>query len=368
MPLLPVTTGALVAAAGYSSRMGFCKATAKLAGCSSLDRIARSFKEAGVNQILVVTGHWRYDTEKEALSLGCRTVHNPEYAKGMFSSVTAGLGAVPPEWDRFFFLPADMPLIRPSTLRRIMDGAAGPLTCPVFLGKRGHPPLISRALIPRILSWQGRGGLRGALEWASPEFTEVAVSDQGILMDMDSPEDYERLSAMASRRHLPTREEIKALEAMAGTPKRVREHEAKVMSTAIKLADMAHDAGITVDRELLAAGAMLHDLCRTERDHGRAGGAMLRAHGFTALGDLVEDHMDYPYDGKLNEGSLLYLADKITCHDILCSVDRRLAMIEQKFKDDPKALEGAKSRLEKARAILNRLSLATGRDVMEALT
>ncbi len=365
--MLMLTTGALITAAGFSSRMGSCKATIKIAERSSLAWTVNSLQEAGVDKILIVTGHWREETEKEAASLGCVTIHNDRYASGMFSSVITGIKAIPREWDRFFFLPVDIPLIRPSTLTRIMTEAVGPLSYPTFLGERGHPPLISRSLIPVILSWSGKEGLKGALQVAERDSQDIPVADQAILRDMDVPEDHERLCDMASRRDLPSEDERRALELMAGTPENVLRHEVRVTKTAMQIADMMEKAGAGIDRDLLVAGAMLHDLCRTQRAHGRAGATMLRTHGYRAIASLVEKHMDYPYDGNLDEGAVLYLADKITCQDRICPLEERLRGMLEKFKSDPQAQEGAVTRLKKAEKILRHVSQVIGRDIMGVL-
>lgn len=92
--------------------------------------------------------------------------------------------------------PVDIPLITPLTIKKILGAypvcKAG-VIYPCFNGKRGHPPLISSANIARILSWHGDGGLRSLLRQWEHEAVDIEVDDQGVLIDMDTPEDYYRI-------------------------------------------------------------------------------------------------------------------------------------------------------------------------------
>lgn len=226
---------------------------------------------------------------------------------------------------------------------------------------------MSKDLIPGVLSWKGDMGLMGALENLCENPVEIPVSDQGTVLDMDFKEDCQALSDRILNLDIPTDLEIKALEAMAKTPERVLKHEAKVKDTALKIASLALEAGISIDKELLRSGALLHDLCRTEKDHPKAASVLLKSQGFDKLGDLVATHMDYPYKGLLDEGAVLYLADKLTFCDKFCTIDQRLSKMQEKFKDDENSLKWAEIRLEKARKISEDLSKIMGKDLMEAL-
>lgn len=359
-------TGAIVLAAGLSSRMGTCKATMAIEGKPALTWAVTSLRESGVENVLVVTGHWREQVEGLAKKLNCLTVHNDGYREGMFSSALRGLGSVPGHWDRFFFLPVDVPLVRPTTLCKLI-GENGHLVYPTFMGKRGHPPLIGRSIIAHIMAWTGEMGLRGALEAKDELSKDVAVVDQAVGLDMDRPEDHLYTSTLARRRDLPTDVEIEALEELAKTPQNVLRHELRVTKTAINMATLMEDRGIRVDKELLRVASRLHDLCRTEKKHGQAGANLLREHGFFSVARLVATHMDHPYDGSLDEGALLYLADKLTCNDRLCSVEERLEGMMAKFDGDEKAQKGAIRRLKKAKAMLDHLSDILGGSAMEML-
>ena len=123
-------------------------------------------------------------------------VYNPDYEKGMFSSIQAGVRQLRPEYDAFFILPVDIPLVKAATIRRLMEAARenpDKIIYPTYNDKRGHPPLLPASLIPVILGWQKNGGLKAVLKAHEKLALEVPVNDNFILEDIDTPEDYQRL-------------------------------------------------------------------------------------------------------------------------------------------------------------------------------
>jgi molybdenum cofactor cytidylyltransferase len=103
---------------------------------------------------------------------------------------------VGPYVDAFFILPADIPLVSPSTIRLLAeqyDKNQGKILFPCFEGRNGHPPLIASRFRDRIAGYDGEGGLKGALQHLEAAAVRVPVADENILFDMDSPADYDKL-------------------------------------------------------------------------------------------------------------------------------------------------------------------------------
>jgi molybdenum cofactor cytidylyltransferase len=89
-----------------------------------------------------------------------------------------------------------MPLVKPETIQkmlRVYNSTEHDIIYPVYKEHRGHPPLISRKLFPVIKNWDGCGGLREVLSKFQQFVAQVEVMDEGILTDMDTPEDYIKL-------------------------------------------------------------------------------------------------------------------------------------------------------------------------------
>jgi CTP:molybdopterin cytidylyltransferase MocA len=117
-------------------------------------------------------------------------VENRGYADGMFSSVLAGVAALPDAARAFFLLPGDCCAVLPETLTGLIKAFERLQTTvfPTFDSQRGHPPLIPYSLAAALLEYGGEGGTKGFL--AQYPSAELPVSDGGILLDMDTPRDY----------------------------------------------------------------------------------------------------------------------------------------------------------------------------------
>ena len=185
----------LVLAAGYSSRMGDFKPLLPFGDSTVVERAASTFIKAGVYDVSVVVG-WRANDLIPLLDrLGVQAILNPQYGSGMYSSVIAGVRSLSPNTEAFLLLPGDYPLVKPRTvqklIQRYLEGRAK-IVNPRFSGRRGHPPLIAVSCIDRDSSFDQPAGLKAVLSRYGDEAVDVEVADQGILMDVDTPEDYQR--------------------------------------------------------------------------------------------------------------------------------------------------------------------------------
>lgn len=185
----------LILAAGKSSRMGSPKALLDLGGKTALQRVIELHRNAGVDNLVVVTGQWSEKIVPAARALGAKAIHNSNHKDGMFSSILTGLAALKRP-AAVFVHPVDIPLVGPDTLERIIkawserrEGVIRPSDGSRF----GHPPLIDRGLIPAIEAWNGSQGLKGALRSLKDRTFIVEVDDPAIMWDMDTPGDHQRL-------------------------------------------------------------------------------------------------------------------------------------------------------------------------------
>ncbi len=178
----------VILAAGASSRAGAFKPALPIGGRPMLERCIEGMR--GVcGRIIVVGGH-----EIERLRGlvrevgGVECVENPAYRRGMFTSVKAGLAGV--RGERCFILPVDIPLVPAGVYEKLLSVGAE-IVIPSFRGKHGHPMCCSRSVIPRILQEPDGSSLREVARAIG--FQAVAVDVEEILIDIDTPEDYERV-------------------------------------------------------------------------------------------------------------------------------------------------------------------------------
>ena len=185
--------GAVIVAAGMSSRMGDFKPMLNIGSISIAQRIVATFRQAGVTRIVVVTGYNAQQLERHLANNGIVFLRNEDYAgTQMFDSAKIGLSYLQDKCDRILFTPVDIPLFTAATVRALMETDAE-LACPCVGKETGHPTMIAASLIDRILADPGDRGLRGALERCGAEMRFVEVDDRGILHDADTPEDYKAL-------------------------------------------------------------------------------------------------------------------------------------------------------------------------------
>lgn len=185
---------AIVLAAGASVRMGRNKLLLELGGESVVRRAVRRAGDAGMDPVVVVTGHERAAVEAELHGVGCRTVFNAKHATGQHTSVSAGIAGLGGGCAAALVVLADMPFVTASMLRAVGDRyrqTAAPLVLSRYGAETIAPPMLyDRALFGELLQMDRRCGR----EVARRHRAEAVVVDwpAAALRDLDSPEDYER--------------------------------------------------------------------------------------------------------------------------------------------------------------------------------
>ena len=186
----------MILAAGYSSRMGEFKPLLPVGDSIAIERCVRSLRGAGIEDVRVVVGWKAEDLIALMHRLKAGTVFNPDFADGMYSSVMTGVASLPPETQAFVLLPVDSPMVRPRTIRELVQRfleSEATVVYPRFLGRRGHPPVVSTSCLSGAPVSDPPGGLRSVLSQYEDSALVVDVDDQGTVMDMDTPADYEAL-------------------------------------------------------------------------------------------------------------------------------------------------------------------------------
>ncbi len=184
----------IILAAGLSSRMGSFKPLLPIHGRPAIVHLISTMQSAGVGHCIVVTGH-----RAEELTASCSGlkavsfVHNPDYSStGMLESARIGFRAIPGDCSRILLTPADIPLIPASVVRELLSADA-PLIYPSYHNRKGHPVVFDAVWLEKIISFHGEGGLRSALAALPTEPAYLITEDPHILMDMDTPEDYQKI-------------------------------------------------------------------------------------------------------------------------------------------------------------------------------
>lgn len=356
----------IVLAAGYSSRMGGAfKPLLQIGVSTVVEHALKSHLDAGIQDVRVVVGHRAGEVVEAVKHLGVSVVTNPDFDRGMFSSVQAGLAALHPKIQAFFIQPVDIPLVDPASIKAILadfqDRPRG-IIYPAYRGQRGHPPLIAGVYIPEIMSSPGPEGLRGILRGHEPDARDVEVDNEAVLLDIDTLKDYHHILCYRDRENIPDREQCLRLLDAAGVPEHVREHCFQVNAVACHLVRLLNRAGADLNTDLVSAGAWLHDIKRCERDHARAGAMHVRACGYARVAEIVAVHMDIEVpEGEVpTESEIVYLADKVVMGRSCVPLMERFAGALERHKEDEQACRAIARRFGQAEKIREKVERFMG--------
>lgn len=184
---------AIVLAAGYSSRANAFKMTLPLGPMSVLEQTISKFEDI-CSRVIVVAGFQAEIIQEEIAkikrkndySFQIKLVKNKNFEQGMFTSIQKGVSEV--NAKTFFITPGDCPLTKRETVQLIAK-QTGAVVIPSFDYKGGHPIKLSKQVKQKILETEAESNLRVVL--GVFEKTYVNVDDPGILMDVDTPADYQ---------------------------------------------------------------------------------------------------------------------------------------------------------------------------------
>jgi CTP:molybdopterin cytidylyltransferase MocA len=191
----------IILAAGDSTRMGSPKALLNAPdGRSFVARVVRTWHSAGVTGIAVVTGR-AHDAIVEALQADApdpfpRIVRNDDPSRGQLSSLLVGLDAFAPDAiDGVLMTLVDVPLTSAATVRAVIAAwqqSRAPIVRPAIGERHGHPVLFDRAVVDELRRAPLDVGAKAVVRAHAHEIVNVEVSDEGCVVDIDTPLDYER--------------------------------------------------------------------------------------------------------------------------------------------------------------------------------
>ncbi|MFB5285329.1 NTP transferase domain-containing protein [Peribacillus sp. Hz7] len=185
---------AIVLAAGYSSRANAFKMTFPMGQMSVLEQTISKF-EGLCSRVIVVAGFQAEIIQEEiakiisknSYSFQIKFVYNENFNQGMFHSIQKGCNEV--NAPTFFITPGDCPLVKKETVQ-LLAKHKGDVVIPSFDYKGGHPIKLSSEVKQKILETNPESNLRVVLGGYEKQY--MNVDDAGVLMDIDTPEDYQK--------------------------------------------------------------------------------------------------------------------------------------------------------------------------------
>jgi molybdenum cofactor cytidylyltransferase len=190
---------ALVPAAGQSRRMGCCKQLLPLPDRPVIVRCLETIRAAGIDDIVLVLGEpYGAAIAQVVTPYSPQIVWNPDQESDMAQTLRCGLPPLPADVSGILVFVPDYPLVRTDTCRalvaqHLLDPAA--ILIPTWQGRKGHPVLVPAAIMHAL---PNHPTLRQLLASYPDQVSLVVTADEGTILDMDTPGDYQTLLERSS--------------------------------------------------------------------------------------------------------------------------------------------------------------------------
>jgi molybdenum cofactor cytidylyltransferase len=188
-------TAALVLSAGASSRLeGLPKALLSVGTETAIRRTVRISREVGCPTVAVVVGAHAAEIRRELHDERVLWVDHPDWELGRTGSIQAGLGPLL-ELERDLLLwPVDHPFVDAKSVLSLAERAErdtmGLWFIPTFNGHGGHPVLLRKPVLPKILHLRPDAPLRSLLPEFGPQVVRVPVEDPGVTEKVTTMDSY----------------------------------------------------------------------------------------------------------------------------------------------------------------------------------
>jgi molybdenum cofactor cytidylyltransferase len=188
---------AIVLAAGASRRMGQSKMLLPWGATTVIGKVLETLIKCGVSDPVVVSGRDQAQLHQVLSPFAIRWVHNSNYEHtDMLQSLQLGLPAVSEDADAFLIVLGDQPQIEASVVEQVIatyQDHHPAIVIPSYQMRRGHPWLVRRDLWASMAALPADANLRQFLNQHTDQIEYLNVDTPSILMDLDTPEDYQRL-------------------------------------------------------------------------------------------------------------------------------------------------------------------------------
>jgi molybdenum cofactor cytidylyltransferase len=186
----------IVLAAGKSTRMKENKLLLKINGDTLIEHVVKAAKGSSVDEVVVVLGYDATNIKKHLAKLECRFAVNENYMKGQSESVKVGFSAVSSNAEAVMILPADVALIDPESINRVVEEYRRSKSRIVIASheqQSGHPILLDRTLFPEVANVdEDTQGLKAVINRHRTEIKYVEVGTENVLIDIDTREEFNK--------------------------------------------------------------------------------------------------------------------------------------------------------------------------------
>jgi molybdenum cofactor cytidylyltransferase len=186
---------AIILAAGESRRMGQPKQLLPFDNKTMLECVIDAFRSPHVDEIQVVLGYKADEIAAKIAHTTCKIVKNDRYPLGMFTSMQAGLRELPKKTKIVMLAVCDQPRLKRETVETLIEkfeNGRHKILIPSYNGRQGHPPLLRAEYAKEILAMDESMTLKHFYAQHADDIARLVVEDEGVLIDIDDRETYER--------------------------------------------------------------------------------------------------------------------------------------------------------------------------------
>ena len=186
--------GAVILAAGSSSRMGTPKQTLQFQGKSLLRRVAIAALDATCRPVVVVTGAHAELSRRELDQLDVREAFNPDWTTGMGSSVRTGIERlinIDGDLDAAVLLLCDQPHVTSDVVSNLLAAyrtTGSSVIASAYGGSFGVPAVFSRTLFAELTNLAGSSGAKEIIKRHASEVHFLPFPEGEV--DVDTPDDF----------------------------------------------------------------------------------------------------------------------------------------------------------------------------------
>ena len=183
----------ILLAAGQSKRMGEPKQLMRFGQSTILEQAIDNLLSSAANEIIVVLGYRAEEMAKVIAARPVKLAMNPNYQRGMSTSIIAGLNLVDSRAQAVMVALGDQPLVDNQTLNQLIDEFYKHdkgIAIPVYRGRRGHPIIFAIRYKDELLRLKGDIGGREIIVRYPDDVLEVTVNCEGICIDIDTVDSY----------------------------------------------------------------------------------------------------------------------------------------------------------------------------------
>ena len=180
--------------------MGEDKALLRWGERTFLEHLMAALKRAGAKPLRVVLGANAEEVQPRVKFGAGEVVVNRDWARGMLSSLIAGLDSLPHDVDAAVICLVDHPCVSSRLIRALIEKhhKTGKLIVqPTYRGRRGHPVLFAASLFDELRVAPADVGARHVVYQHAAEVLEVSTDEEGIVLNINDRAAYEKVLQMA---------------------------------------------------------------------------------------------------------------------------------------------------------------------------